>query len=149
MFLLLTLLAAMVIGFASVGGATEVTIYPEEEVEETFESPKQDDLLLDLLEDSFLSTVLDVRTTTFFVTERSDSFDDNDHLLQSDESREDSESIDVFPWKSTQRIVFTMTNPVDTHQVEVLKFSASLHDQSGKPVPDVLPLVRVNEDIVL
>ena len=83
----------MVIGFASVGGATEVTIYPEEEVEETFESPKQDDLLLDLLEDSFLSTVLDVRTTTFFVTERPDPFDndedDEDHLRQSDNSEED------------------------------------------------------------
>ena len=95
MVLLLALLAALVIGFAPVVGATEVTIYleEEEEVEETFESPKQDDLLLDLLEDSFLSTVLDVRTTTFFVTERPDPFDndedDEDHLRQSDNSEED------------------------------------------------------------
>jgi len=56
------------------------------------------------------SMLLDVRTTTFFNVDR---------MIKSEDIRNDGEGleIDIFPWKSTQRVVFTMTNPVETHQI--------------------------------
>lgn len=142
LLLVLALLQAMLL---TPTWASEVSIHTMEEVEETFQSSDQA-VMLEQLADSFITTVLDVRTTTFFVTERSDSYDDEDGNGDGDE---ESETIDVFPWKSTQRIVFTLTNPVDTHQVKVLNFTASLHNEAGKLIKGALPLVRVDSDIVL
>ena len=55
--------------------------------------------------------------------------------------------IDVFAWKSVQRVVFTLTNPVDTHQITVTNITATLKDQEGKAV-DSLPPVRFNEIVL-
>lgn len=77
-------------------------------------------------------SVLDVRKTTFFTIERTVFIeddgagfdgDDYDHYRREENfDYEEGEEgmvlgteIDVFAWKSVQRVVFTLTNPVETH----------------------------------
>ena len=59
---------------------------------------------------------MDVRTTPFFTVERTATVESHD------------DGVDVLAWKSTQRVVFTLTNPVDTHQITVLNFTVSILD---------------------
>ena len=58
----------------------------------------------DLVQAEQSNSILEVHTTPFFTIEKT--------IENSDAP--DGE-IDVFGWRSTQRIVFTLTNPVDTH----------------------------------
>ena len=76
--------------------------------------------------------MLDVRKTTFFTIERTIFIehdgaglggDDYDHFRREEKFDYEEEEegvvlgteIDVFAWKSVQRVVFTLTNPVETH----------------------------------
>ena len=85
--------------------AREVTIYPDGETDPDFRSHGNKP-----------QSVFDVRKTTFFNIERTvpiDTEGDEEPYL-SDEYGVSNE-IDVFAWRSVQRVVFTLTNPVDTH----------------------------------
>ena len=75
----------------------EVTIYPDEEFDN------------DIIYDQHHST-LDIRRTTFFNIDRTVSPNSDDDFMD-----DDAATIDVFAWKSNQRVVFTLTNPKDTH----------------------------------
>ena len=78
--------------------AHEVTIYPED--------VDGDASSLDN------TSILDVRTTPFFLTDGTFTLED-----ESDDASDNSGSIeiDIFAWKSKQRVVFSITNPVDSH----------------------------------
>ena len=75
-----------------------------------------------------------------------DDADSSNGSIQTIEDENDETKLDVLPWKSSQRVVITMTNPVESHQVTVLNITASLVDQNGKSVE--LPPVRFNEIIL-
>lgn len=55
--------------------------------------------------------------------------------------------VDVFAWKSVQRVVFTLTNPVDTHQITIVNITATLKNQEGSLV-ESLPPVRFGEIVL-
>ena len=76
--------------------------------------------------------MLDVRTTPFFAVERTAEIAGH------------TDSVDLLAWKSKQRVVFTLTNPVETHQITVLNFTVNVLDQQGKPQMD-LPPVRFGD----
>ena len=70
-------------------------------------------------------------------------------MMSGDDVDEDgaSKEIDVFAWRSVQRVVFTLTNPVDTHQITVVNVTASLLDEQGNYV-ERLPAVRFGEIVL-
>ena len=76
-----------------------------------------------------------MRTTPFFTIERIAKLDGYE------------EGVDVLGWRSTQRVVFTLTNPVDTHQFSINNFTVSILDQGGNRMTD-LPPVRFGEIIL-
>ena len=54
------------------------------------------------------------------------------------------EDVDVLAWRSKQRVVFTLTNPVDTHQITVQNFTVNVFNRQGRRMMD-LPPVRFGE----
>ena len=75
--------------------------------------------------------------TTFFNVERS---------IKSEVSAETD--VDLFAWRSTQRVVFTLTNPVDTHYFTVRNFTVNILDKQGNSMEE-LPPVRFGETVLL
>ena len=109
----------------------EVTIYPEEEEEDWGHKDKP------------LSR-LDLRLTTFFnIAMNTETDEDGDEIKNEDDDTVDQE-VDIFPWKSTQRVVFTMTNPIGTHKISVHNMTATLKDEEGDLV-EILPPFRLSE----